>query len=58
MEQQVSDLETLQARSAGVLSAVEPHTALPVCLVGQCMVKKGNGFEIRAAAGADCAIFC
>lgn len=60
MDQHVSDVQLLQERlDRGVLpDVIMPTSNMPVCLPGQCMVQKGNGFEIMAAEEGDCAIHC
>ena len=58
MDQHVSDLKLLQARMSGVLPEVMPTSNMPVCLPGQCLVQKGNGFEVMAVAESECAIMC
>ncbi|CAK8985770.1 unnamed protein product [Durusdinium trenchii] len=59
MDQQVSDAQLLTERlELGVLPPVEPTANVPVCLPGQCMVQKGNGFEIMPIEEGGCAIYC
>lgn len=60
MDQHVSDVQLLQERlDRGVLpDVIMPTSNMPVCLPGQCMVQKGNGFEIMAVEEGDCAIHC
>jgi len=61
LDQQVAEEEILEARlSKGVLSTVEPISDLPVCLPGQCLVRRDNGLQIMSvdSSGGRCAINC
>ena len=61
LDQQVAEEEILEERlSKGVLSTVEPTSDLPVCLPGQCLVRRDNGLQIMSvdSSAGRCAINC